>query len=116
MTKFQISNKKDLNLEELKTGCVSYRRIIDRYISNLIYCNNIIALDETVDLNCSNPSEEIFSYYLCDIDEYSREKLIEYGIILSYSEKLNLDILCVDHWGTDWSYVMTDIKWFDLSE
>ena len=57
--------------------------------------------------------EEIYQYYLCNLSEYEREQLTEYGIILSYSNKLDLDILCVEHFGTSWDYVMTDVEWSD---
>ena len=38
------------------------------------------------------------------------------GIILSYSNLLECDVLCVDHWGTSWDYVLTDVKLFDSYE
>lgn len=117
MKKFYISNKEELNSEELRTGRVSYKRIIDRYISDLVLCNNIENLEPYEELwdNMQNGYEdiEIYQYYICNLTEFEKEKLLEYGIILSYSNVLDVDVLCVDHFGTSWDYVMTDVKWTD---
>lgn len=115
MKKFYVSNLDELNDQEKKTGCVSYRRVIDRYISDLVLCNKIEEIEEFgLFLNKEEYyNEEIYQYYLCNLTEYEREKLEEYGIILSYSHKLDLDVLCVEHLGTSWDYVMTDVKWTD---
>lgn len=113
MKKFYVSNVDELNDQEKKTGCVSYRRVIDRYISDLVLCNKIEEIDFMVWENMSNYEEEIYQYFLCDLTDFERETLKEYGIILSYSNVLDLDVLCVDHLGTSWDYVMTDVKWTD---
>lgn len=117
MKKFYINNKEELNSEELRTGRVSYKRIIDRYISDLVLCNNIENLEPYEELwdNMQNSYEdiEIYQYYVCNLTEFEKEKLLEYGIILSYSNVLDVDVLCVDHFGTSWDYVMTDVKWTD---
>lgn len=116
MKKFYISNKEDLNEYELNSGCVSYRRIIDRYIQDLVLCNNVVNIGNWFSLNGNKhymdcKKDEIYQYYLCNLNEFEKETLTEYGIILTYSEELELDILCVDHWGTSWDYVLTDVKW-----
>lgn len=123
MKKFYISSKEELNGEELKTGRVSYRKIITRFIRDLVLCNNITEIDFSVYDNIryedleDDEDLEIYQYYLCDLTEYERKTLIEYGIILSYSDMLDLDVLCVEHWGTSWDYVMTDIEWTeDINE
>lgn len=117
MKKFYVSNVDELNGEEKRTGCVSYGRIIKRYISDLVLCNKIEEIDELVWENMQNidfDSDEeinIYQYYLCNLTEFEKETLLEYGIILSYSNVLDLDILCVDHLGTSWDYVITDVEW-----
>ena len=118
MRKFYISNKNELNEEELRTGKVSYGRIVDRYIDNLILCNNIPNVDDTIWNSIENLDEydEIYQYFLCNIDEYIKDQLIEWGFIFSYSEALELDVLMVDHWGTSWNYVMTDVEWSENYE
>ena len=119
MKKFYVSNVEELNEVEKKSGCVSYRRIIERYIDNLVLCEKIEEIDELVweyMQNIDFDSDEeinIYQYYLCNLTELEKEMLLEYGIILSYSNVLDLDVLCVDHLGTSWDYVMTDVKWTD---
>lgn len=107
-------NIEDLNDEEKRTGRVSYSRIVKRFIGDLVLCNDIVNIDQSVDLNVNrnfNYNDDIFQYYLCNIGDYEKEQLEEYGIILSYSNRLELDVLLVDHWGTSWDYVMTDVEW-----
>lgn len=111
-------NKEDLNEGELKTGRVSYQRIIKRYIGDIVLCNNIEELDESVLENAVNlyneeteEYEEIYQYYLCNISEWEKEQLEKMGIIISYSDMLDCDVLMVDHFGTSWDYVMTDVEW-----
>lgn len=117
MRKFYVSNVEELNEVEKKSGRVSYRRIIDRYISDLVLCLKINEVDELVWDNMQNVDFDsddeicIYQYYLCNLTEFEREMLLDFGIILSYSNMLDLDILCVDHLGTSWDYVLTDIEW-----
>ena len=114
MKKFYV-NKSELNDEELRTGKVSYKRIVDRYISDLVLCNNIVNIDESLWENSTGIGEgdypEIFQYFLCNISNYVKEQLEEWGFLFSYSNMLDLDVLLVDHWGTSWDYVMTDVEW-----
>lgn len=127
MKKFYVS-KKDLNDEELRTGKVSYGRIVSRYIDNLVLCNNIPNIDEGIWDNMNYEEKyknaeydidenfEIYQYYLCDLDDYVKDILIDWGFIISYSDVLELDVLMVDHWGTSWDYVMTDVEWSENYE
>lgn len=118
MKKFYVV-KEELNDEELRTGCVSYARIVKRYLGDIILCNNINELDESIWENLEEPvNDEIYQYYLCDIDSWNKEWLEELGnpLILSYSNMLDLDVLMVDHFGTSWDYVITDVKWSENLE
>ena len=112
--KFYIGSKDNLNAEELRTGRVSYRRLINAYIQDLVLCNNITEIDNSIWDNMGEFDDddlEMYQYYLCDLSSYERETLKEYGILLSYSDMLDLDVLCVEHYGTSWDYVMTDVEW-----
>jgi hypothetical protein len=116
---YKYVNEKDLNEEEKRTGKISYRKLIER-IGKIWLFNNAPQLSEydfefvlNSDYNEKNDSYiEIYQYYLIDIDLYTLEKLQELKIkdlIIAWSEKLNEYVLFVDHFGTSWDYVMTDI-------
>jgi len=104
---------------ELEQGYASYRTIISRFIGDIVLCNNIIDVDESIFENMKGElgeDVEIFQYYLCHIGQWEEEQLLKAGVILSYSDVLDCDVLCVDHFGTSWDYVLTDVKLFDTYE
>ena len=127
---------------EKEQGYASFRTIVDYYIGDIVLCNNIVEVDESVIDNmtlqnetkyynandeeitedeyyeddnayCEEENTEIFQWFLCNVSQYEKEQLEEMGIIMSYSDKLDCDVLCVDHWGTSWDYVLTNVKLFD---
>ena len=56
---------------------------------------------------------EIYQWYLTSASESDVEYLEEhFGLLFTYSDLLDLYVLCVDHYGTSWDYVGcdTDIK------
>ena len=88
--------------------------------SALILCNEIAENDVSVIENieypkwCDDDEEgreyiEIFQWYLTDMNEEDKDFMQEKfpDLIFSYSGKLNLWILCVDHFGTMWKGVST---------
>lgn len=115
MKKFYVSSVGELNPEELKTGRVSYRRLVERIIGKgIVLCNNVTEIDEFLwdNFNCAvDDDDEIFQWYLCNLTDWERENATEYGLIMTYSDVLDTDVLCVDHFGTSWDYVMTDVEW-----
>lgn len=53
--------------------------------------------------------EEIFQWYI--IDERGADILKEWtNELLLYNDELNLWLWGVDHWGTAWDYVLTNIR------
>ena len=117
MKKFYVS-KKDLNDEELRTGKVSYGRIVNRLIGNLVLCNNIGNIDNSIWEQVAisgevGDYEEIYQFYLCNVPDYIIEwnKELNTPLIISYSEMLDTYVLMVNHFGTSWDYVMTDVEW-----
>ena len=117
-------NKEILNEMELKSGKISYRRAVEMYIGDIVLCNNIANIDFSIFENIRNTGyydkeeeeeeyyqEEYYQYYLCNIDEIAEYILKNTNIIISYSDMLECDVLMVDHFGTSWDYVMTDIEW-----
>lgn len=130
---------------EKEQGYASYRTIVEMFIGDIVLCNNIIEVDNSVldnmeydttekyyngngeeiteeeyyeDDNAYTETNtpEIFQWYLCNVTEWEKDNLKEMGIILSYSNLLECDVLCVDHYGTSWDYVLTNVKLFDSYE
>lgn len=116
-------NTEILNEMELKSGKVSYRRAVERYVGDIVLCNNIADVDVDIFANIINEgyydNEEnyddvFYQYFLCNLDDYEREILKNTNIIISYSDVLGCDVLMVNHFGTSyacWDYVMTDVEW-----
>lgn len=101
----------------------SYRTLVEYYIGDIVLCNNILDVDYNVinNIDISEDHEEIenfeiFQYYLCNLNTSDRELAKKSGLILSYSEVLDCDVLCVDHWGTSWDYVLTSVELVDTYE
>lgn len=109
-----------------------YSEIAEKLNNNLILCNDIINVDESVIDNMvygdywskdywedveeeereDIEEPEIYQYFLLDCSK-SRIENLQYNypeVIYSYSEKLDLYILCVHHWGTSWTGVETDYR------
>lgn len=123
MLKGLLKNK-DMGAYELEHSKASYRTIVQKYVGDMVLCNNICEVDTTVfdnmEFDIYNEEEDtttnIFQFYLCDVNASDKEELKEYGLLFSYSDMLNLDVLCVDHYGTSWDLVLTDCPLFDTWE
>lgn len=143
MEKIGLLKNEKMGEYEKEKGFASYRTIVEQFIGDIVLCNNIINIDESVLNNleieekyyndndeeiteeeyynddnayCDASAPEIYQYYLCNISDYEKEQLLKGGVILSYSDMLECDVLCVDHWGTSWDYVLTNVKLFDTYE
>lgn len=89
-------------------------KVATQWLDNCyILCNNIAEIDNTVYDNIRFSLEdevdstiEIFQWYLTDCSESEVEYLEEtFGLKFTYSELLEVFVLCVDHYGTAWDYV-----------
>ena len=91
---------------------IDYYSAVHWLHSSLILFNEINAFDpyflESIsDFDYEN--DEIFQFFLTsysDDDVKWLQKTFP-DLIFGYSEKMNLWILCVDHFGTSWDYVWT---------
>lgn len=108
---------------ELEHKKASYRTIVDTFIGDVLLCNNICEVDESVYCDAEFDYEDedgnyidIYQWFLCSVDEWTKNELKKYGLLFSYSNVLDLDVLCVDHFGTSWDYVLTDCPIFDTWE
>lgn len=122
MKKGLIKNTTRMGEYELEKGYASYRTIVDYYVGDIVLCNNIVNVDPSVydNIELSQMYEEeypeIYQYYLCNVGEFEKEEAKKAGLIFSYSNELECDVLLVDHFGTSWDYVLTDVKLFDNYE
>lgn len=92
----------------------------------LIRCNHIWGIDYSVAENIrfklyddEDNAKEIVQSYITDCSEEDVVYLEKhFGLLFTYSELLECYILCVDHIGTAWDYVMieTDLKWAEAKQ
>jgi len=111
---------------EKEKGFASYKTLVDRFIGNIVLCNNIVDIEdysiyENIQVGTLDENTDIFQYYLCNVNKWDIETLKELtkdnnDIILSYSDKLECDVLMVDHFGTSWDYVLTSVPLVDNIE
>lgn len=142
MEKIGLLKSEKMGDYEKEQGYASYRTIVERFIGDIVLCNNIVDIDGNVGFFESNikyynendeeiteeeylnddnayaneDTPEFYQYYLCNVGQWEKEQLQKMGIYLDYSNVLDCDVLCVDHWGTSWDYVLTDVKLFDTYE
>ena len=111
-----------LNDYEKENKRISYKTLIEYYDMTPILCNNIIDIEELlydyIEIGSIYDEEEdyykdIYQYYIINLSQWELEDIKrKYNdeLIICYSPKLDNYILCVDHLGTSWSYVLTDIE------
>ena len=107
-----------------KTIKTNYKTAVNWLHNSLILCNHIGSIDPTVYENCRFDScyqdtdgtehdREIYQYFLTDCSEDDVEYLeAHFDLLFTYSDLLEVYVLCVDHFGTPWSGVdvYTDIE------
>lgn len=126
--KFYINDESKLNEYERENKKISYATLTKYLFDSMILCNELPKTlaelgeyleenqksgiyydDETGDYN------EIYQYYIIGFNSSCTydflKKYCNDEIILFYSEKLDLYILGVDHFGTSWDYVLTDFEY-----
>lgn len=125
-TIFKSDIEEDLKNKYLY-GNLSYTTLCKLCFESMILCNDIVNIDdysiydnmkyerdeEEENDDCEYP--EIFQWFIVEPNDYWFE-LYKDNFIMTYSDKLNVWILCVDHWGTSWDYVATDVKIIDEEE
>lgn len=100
----------------MKTYGTNYRVATQWLNNSFILCNNIADIDMSIYDNMQfNAYDEegnyfdIFQWYLTDCSEEDMEYLRDtFGLKFTYSELLDVFVLCVDHYGTSWDYVYCD--------
>ena len=102
---------------------ISYLDAVRWSGGNYILCNSV-ADDESILENArfswyeeEDTSKEIYQYFITDFSESLVEWYEEnFGLLFTYSNALDLFILCVDHCGTHWSGVPCEVKKQDIKE
>ena len=96
-------------------------------MGDIVLCNNITDVDNEIwdNVDASDLIDEdgdemndlnIYQYHLCNVGEWEKEQLKGTGVILSYSNVLDCDVLMVQHFGTSWDCKITDIEWTENLE
>lgn len=84
---------------------------------SLILCNDIVNIDPSISENSrfetyddeTGEYTEIYQYYLTNYDAGDVGFLEQhFNLLFSYSDTLDLYVLCVDHYGTAWNYVTVE--------
>ena len=114
--------REDLNEYEREHNKISYRRLINRISNDDIWLFNnapkLANYDFEFEINSDYDEEtgeyiDIYQYSLIAINNYMLEKLKDLKIkdlIIAWSETLEEYVLMVEHFGTSWDYVLTDIE------
>lgn len=100
------------NEEPTTYAIISYKDAVEYMHNSLILCNSITEIDEFICENCElcNPEEDFYQYFLTDCTKDDAERLHEwFGLNFFYSEKLELYVLAVNHWGTSWDSVPCNV-------
>lgn len=98
----------------------NYKKAVNWLNPSLILCNEICEVDESVYENMRFELEdkngdyvEIYQWFLTSLSFGDMEYLERhFGLHFTYSNKLDLYVLCVPHYGTSWDYVYwtTDLE------
>ena len=112
-------DKKEEKVRELEEKIEEYENTINEvmerdedYEENHVYIamnENISRIEEEIETLEDAHYEEIFQYFI--ISDNGAEILKDYtNEIVFYNEELDMYVWGVTHYGTSWSYVLTDIK------
>ena len=102
----------------------NYYNAVHYLHNNLILCNEIVEIDGSVRENVrfdlkdeEGRTVEIFQWFLTDASEDDVEWLEKsFHLKFTYSDKLDLYVLCVDHFGTPWNGVECECYNDDISD
>ena len=102
----------------------TYKEAVNWLHNNIVLCNNIPEIDESIwdnmRFNMYDENDnciDIFQWYITDCNESDVEYLEKhFGLLFTYSDKLDCYILCVDHYGTAWSHVACEVLTHGIDE
>jgi hypothetical protein len=100
-----------------QTFYTTYAEAVNWLHNDFVLCNNIADVDESIWDNMrfngydedDNPID-IYQWYITSASASDVEYLEKhFGLLFTYSDKLDCFILCVDHFGTSWNYVPCEV-------
>ena len=105
----------DLNSYEKENEALSYYNLFYKD-EGMILCNNIVEDYEYLEIVNGTEYDEngdycidIYQYYI--INDDTAKRLMEYtNEIIYYHNRLDIYILGVTHYGTNWQYVLTEFR------
>ena len=92
----------------------NYKEAVNWLNNSYILCNNIGEIDPSIFDNANFDwidedgceEVEIYQYYLSDCTQDDVCYLSDrFNLLFTYSNLLDMYVLCVDHWGTAWNCV-----------
>lgn len=90
----------------------NYYNAVHYLHSSLVLCNNLPEVDPSVYDNFRfelDDDRDIFQWFITDCTENDVEWLEKsFGLLFTYSDALDVYVLCVDHYGTMWDGVHCD--------
>lgn len=97
----------------MKTFGTNYRVATQWFNNSFIMCNHIAQIDNSIFDNlefdaCDEDGNyiDIYQWFLTDCNKSEMEYLRDtFGLKFTYSDLLDVYVLCVDHFGTCWDYV-----------
>lgn len=109
----------NLNEYERENNRISYKRLVERFFDSMILCNKMGERYEHLEVVAGTDYDEendyyydIYQYYIVDgcFDEDILAKVGDELGVVYYDDELEVYVLGVQHFGTSWGYVLTDIK------
>ena len=94
------------------TDIKTYDDFIKFFRIHLVLCNNIIEVDSDLYCNIENgevEDDEIFQWYIINGEDAETLKHFTSELVF-YSEKLDVYVWGITHFGTAWDYVNITIK------
>lgn len=105
------------NNENKNTGLTNYAAAVNWLHKGFVMCNKLPEIDNSLWDNMNrelydeetNEYTEIYQWFITSWSEWDVEWLEKTfpDLIITYSDLLDCYVLCVDHLGTGWDYVMT---------
>ena len=108
-------NTETKTMNEVTKIYTDYKTAVNWLHSALVLCNNIVEVDPSVIDNArfawydeeEERETEVYQWFITDCSEDDVEFLESRfpGLLFTYSDMLDVYVLCVDHFGTPWSGV-----------